>query len=170
MKHKLTILLLFIGLHFYGNDLIVHEWGSINLIVGSDAKAQLGAISEDQSDLPNFVEVWSKQPVQRLMIKEKPIIYFYTKKDMLVNVTVNYPKGVFTQWWPKPDSFLPRRGQHVQSNNGMLFWRIGLKVDKSFDKNIPIVGNHPWWHIARDVDAVTVTSRDFSSEKFLFYL
>ena len=172
MKQKLNLLLLLIALNIFSNDLVVHEWGSIVYVADSKAKTQIGVISEDQSDLPDFVQVWSEQAVQRPVLMKKPILYFYTKKDMFVNVTVNYPKGIFTQWWPNPQSFLPylpRKGQVAPTANGMLHWRIGLKVDKSLDKAMPVVKNHPWWNIARDVDAATVTSSKLGTEKFLFY-
>ena len=34
-------------------DLVVHEWGSINVVTGP-GKTTVGNISDDQSDLPNF--------------------------------------------------------------------------------------------------------------------
>ena len=153
-------------------DLEVHEWGSINIVTGEDS-VRVGDISDDQSDLPNFVEVWKKQAVVRPMVIEKPILYFYTQKAQNINVSVTYPHGVFTQWWPKPNSFYPyppRPGQKAAIKGGMLNWRVALDPQGKFDKAMPNMDNHPWWNTARDVDAATVRElRSNGTEKFLFY-
>ena len=152
-------------------DLEVHEWGSINIVTGTD-QVTVGDISDDQSDLPNFVEVWKKQAVIRPMVIEKPIIYFYSDKVQNIRVSVRYPQGIFTQWWPKPNSFSPyppRNGAKTISKNGSLYWRATLQPNKKFDAQMPKMEGHPWWNIARDVDAATVLSGRGGVEKFLFY-
>ena len=169
MKH-LMLLLFFTVLTAYA-ELEVHEWGSINIVTGTN-QVNVGDISDDQSDLPNFVEVWKKQAVIRPMVIEKPIIYFYTDKVQKVSVSVRYPNGIFTQWWPKPNSFYPnppRNGARPVNNNGSLYWSLTLLPGNKFDSAMPKMKDHPWWNIARDVDAATVQSSRGGTEKFLFY-
>jgi len=149
----------------------VHEWGSINIVTGTD-EVVVGDISDDQSDLPNFVEVWKKQAVIQPIMIEKPIIYLYSDKVKNVRVSVRYPEGIFTQWWPKPNSFSPyppRKGAKPILKNGMLYWNVTLYPDKKFDSQMPKMDDHPWWNIARDVDAATVKTSRGGTEKFLFY-
>lgn len=152
-------------------ELEVHEWGSINIVTGTD-QVNVGDISDDQSDLPNFVEVWKKQAVIRPMVIEKPIIYFYSDKVQNVRVSVRYPEGIFTQWWPTPNSFAPyppQNGALPQSKNGSLYWSITLQPNNKFDSAMPKMDDHPWWNIARDVDAATIQAGRGGTEKFLFY-
>ena len=152
-------------------ELEVHEWGSINIVTGQQ-KVTVGNIADDQSDLPNFVEVWTKQPQIRPIMIEKPIIYFYTDTKQTVSVNVKYPEGVFTQWWPKPNSFFPYAptgNNPTPTTGGLLNWTVTLDPKGSFDKQMPAMNNHIWWPIARDVDAATVLSNRGGVEKFLFY-
>lgn len=152
-------------------DLEVHEWGSINLVTGQE-NVIVGNIADDQSDLPDFVEVWSHQPQILPMVIEKPVIYFYTDQKQTVSVNAQYPNGIFTQWWPKPTSFSP---QPPVNNNprpekgGQLNWRVTLDPTGPANELMPPMENHIWWPIARNVDAATVISSQEGAEKFLFY-
>ena len=38
---------------------------------------------------------------------ETPVTYFYSPAPLLVNVRVDFPKGVLTQWYPGVTAFLP---------------------------------------------------------------
>jgi len=152
-------------------DLVVHEWGSINFVTGQK-KISVGDIADDQSDLPPFVEVWTRQPQLRPMMIEKPILYFYTQERMNVTVSAQYPEGIFTQWWPKPVEFRPRFPEGrtpPPTKGGNIAWRITLDPAEAADAQLPAMKDHPWWPIARDVDAATVLSERGGAEKFLFY-
>lgn len=168
------------------SDLVVHEWGAMQHHVGT-ATSEFDLIGEDQSDLPSFVEVWARQrPAQGPQIMLKPIIYFYTQTKQTVDVSVRYPEGILTQWYPQVSLFTPQRNHRVRPGaakdlprDGALSW-LKVKLDpKSNDSAFANVDpNHPWWHIARETDAVPVTVTtplrsgargQSSTERFLFY-
>ena len=169
MRIILTVILMVTSVAYA--DLEVHEWGSIHIVTGTD-KVTVGDISDDQSDLPPFVDVWRKQAVVGPVIMKKPILYFYTDKPTKLRVTVRFPQGIFTQWWPKVQSFYPsprQRGRAVALKNGSLSWSVKAEPSKKYDRSMPMMKNHPWWETARDVDAATLVSSKGGIEKFLFY-
>lgn len=155
--------------------LVVHEWGSVMVLANHDG-ATIGHLGDDFSDLPPFVYTWEKHMQDQPMVIRKPILYFYTKRDhqLLGQVAIHAPHGLFTQWYPKVTSVQPSfYGQipsHVPVSNGNIHWSgVKLQTHEQADANLPTVdAEHPWWHIARDVDAATVTVNG-ESEKFLFY-
>jgi len=149
--------------------LVVHEWGTTT--------GTFDTVGEDQSDLPPFVQVWSKQPVQVIHAIEKPILYFYTQEATTVDVQVTFPQGMLTQWYPKPSSFAPQRinyawggGQQQELKNGQLKWN-NLKLDPAAkpDRFAKVDAGHPWWHITRDTDATPIIAAGGTVERFLFY-
>lgn len=155
--------------------LVVHEWGSVMVLANHDG-ANIGYLGDDFSDLPPFVYTWEKHMQDQPMVIRKPILYFYTKQDnrQLGQVSIHAPHGLFTQWYPKVTSVQPSfYGQvptHVPVSNGRVYWNgVRLNTGKHADAALPTVdADHPWWHIARDVDAATITING-ESEKFLFY-
>ena len=166
------------------SGLVVHEWGSMKHQVGT-ASSEFDLIREDQSDLPSFVKVWADQPRHMIRTVEKPILYFYTKQQQKVNVTVRFPEGVLTQWYPDVTYFSPQHdgrrpgNNQAPARNGALAWlQINLNPETDTSKFVNVDKNHPWWHIARDTDAtpVTVTKKNrrgapigSAVERFLFY-
>lgn len=171
MKMKKLFPLLFLICFSASAELEVHEWGSINIVTGQK-QLVVGDIADDQSDLPHFVEVWSSQAQLRPIMIEKPILYFYTDTKQTVSVTVNYPNGIFTQWWPTPNTFSPRHlapNAPLPENNGQLQWHVTLDPTDAADNQLPPMEDHIWWPIAREVDAATVISSAGGTEKFLFY-
>jgi len=153
------------------DDFIVHEWGSFNVIQGSD-QAIIGGLVDDQSDLPDFVHVWKEKPFKTELqqIMEKPIIYFYTKQERHATVDVSVPKGIITQWWPPVTHYYPyvQNGKIPELKNGSVNWRY-LTIKPDYQGKLANVNNHPWWPIARETDSATVISSDNTAEKFLFY-
>jgi hypothetical protein len=95
-----------------GHGFIVHEWGTDTIVVGSDGSLQRG-LHHEQEDLPPFVydrikagrELMTEPSVAVKM--ETPVTYFYSDKPLAANVSVSFPHGVFTQWYPRVDSFRP---------------------------------------------------------------
>lgn len=168
------------------SGLVVHEWGSMQHHVGTST-SEFDLIGEDQSDLPSFVKVWADQPVLGPQIIRKPILYFYTQQQRKVNVTVRFPEGVLTQWYPDVSFFAPQRdgrgrlgnNQAPPPRNGLLAWQqIDLNPETDTSKFAQVDKNHPWWHIARDTDATPVrvvaqNGRRAATggvvERFLFY-
>lgn len=166
--------------------LVAHEWGSMQHHVGTST-SEFDLIGEDQSDLPSFVKVWANQPMIGPQVIRKPILYFYAQEKQKVNVTVRFPEGVLTQWYPDVSYFTPQRDGNVRPGNkqvapprnGALAWQqIELNPDTKTNLFAKVDKDHPWWHIARDTNATPVrvinqnrrgAQEPIAIERFLFY-
>ncbi len=84
-------------------ELVVHEWGTLTHVVGSDGALLPGLHHEDE-DLPGFVADRMAQvhvtPDQIVQKMETPVTYFYSPTSRKVAVKVDFPRGIFTQWFP----------------------------------------------------------------------
>jgi hypothetical protein len=94
-----------------GSGFIVHEWGTDTIVVGSDGSVQRG-LHHEEEDLPAFVydrlKAGSLADSTSVEVKmETPVTYFYSDAPRTVNVSVGFPQGVFTQWYPASLSFFP---------------------------------------------------------------
>src|SRR5436190_957992 len=82
---------------------IVHEWGTFSTFSGSDGK--LMKFQPNDTDLPLFVHSRFRNTkggyTDALVSLETPVLYFYTSRDRTVNVHVDFPKGVMTDWYPE---------------------------------------------------------------------
>jgi hypothetical protein len=100
-------------------DYVAHEWGTFTSVQGTD-----GALMDWRplatSDLPKFVHDWTRPGLNRqsplLSTKaalvtrqrmETPVIYFYAKKEIEVDVTVKFPQGKITEWYPQAKQIGP---------------------------------------------------------------
>lgn len=107
----------------YGSDAFTaHEWGTFTSVQGADG-VQLDWNPFVASDLPPFVYDVAKNGLDpRLRVlplylgkaaalarqrMETPVIYFYSDRERTVDVTVQFPQGHITEWYPQlnPDSF-----------------------------------------------------------------
>ncbi len=97
-------------------DLIVHEWGTFTSFSGSDG-VQLEFQPLTHNDLPSFVidpgfqssslPIFTKSSVRAFQRMETPVLYFYTPHEMTVNVRVDFPQGLLTEYYPPVQSFGP---------------------------------------------------------------
>jgi hypothetical protein len=109
------------------NGLVVHEWGTFTSVQGGDGKLLLWQ-PFITPDLPNFVYNWrrpglgrelpmvmafNKGGIRSLQRMETPVIYFYSDHELTTDVTVKFPKGFITEWYPQ--------AQHVGSYNATTF-------------------------------------------------
>ncbi len=99
-------------LAYPGHGFIVHEWGTNTVVVGSDGSLQRG-LHHEEEDLPGFVYDRLKagavlgDPVIADTKMETPVTYFYSDKPLTVDVAVDFPAGVLTQWYPAVRAFSP---------------------------------------------------------------
>jgi hypothetical protein len=89
----------------------VHEWGTDTIVVGSDGSMQRG-LHHEEEDLPGFVynriKAGSLDGAMSVHVKmETPVTYFYSDTPLTAKVSVGFPQGVFTQWYPAVQSFSP---------------------------------------------------------------
>jgi hypothetical protein len=97
-----------------GSGFVVHEWGTNTIVVGSDGTMQRG-LHHEEEDLPSFVydrlkaggELGTSVDVKM----ETPVTYFYSDKPLTAKVSVTFPLGVFTQFYPAVRDFYPGLAQ-----------------------------------------------------------
>lgn len=111
--------------------LVAHEWGTFTSVQGAD-----GALIDwkplETSKLPRFVYDWTHPGLNRVLTgnsyggigkgsifarqrMETPVIYFYSDREQTVDVTVRFPQGLITEWFPQarrigPSIVPPGRG------------------------------------------------------------
>jgi hypothetical protein len=94
---------------------VAHEWGTFTSVQGGDG-VLLDWRPLESSALPKFVYDWAhaglnRQPVGKLaptkavMVTlqrmETPVIYFYSPTEQSVDVSVQFPQGFITEWYPQ---------------------------------------------------------------------
>ena len=87
---------------------IVHEWGTFTSIAGQDGEAREWNALSGENDLPRFVDdagyrctKWTLAGTVRM---ETPVIYFYSDRELTAKVSVEFPHGVITEWYPKGEN------------------------------------------------------------------
>jgi hypothetical protein len=182
------------------SGLIVHEWGTFTNFSGSSG-VQLEFRPLLDSDLPPFVfdrALQSIDPMTFLLLKnayaarqrmETPVTYFYTDRPRDVEVRVDFPKGLLTEFYPPVRTMGPAfdRKTPAKLENSFLDWgRIRLLPQADFDAlqtidsegqvtgpALPKVEGDNHYAYARETDSAVV---EFAGpwdrryyEKFLFY-
>lgn len=169
-------------------DLVVHEWGTFTSIAGKNGVALDWRPLNGPSDLPTFVynensaegyrgtynNSGGKGAVARVRM-ETPVIYFYTPKEMDVNVRVVFPEGKITEWYPQAGyvnrNFSENQTAHTFANG--INWGT-VKLLPNLKENFLREAAYSHYYPARETDSVQiqVCNADKSKiehEKFLFY-
>lgn len=97
---------------------------------------------------------------------ETPVIYFYTRSPIDVNVNVRFPEGVVTETYPGPVSTFPNQRDTATIANGNTTFQVHVSTAQSGP--IPNVPRDNIYSHARNVDSNIVTSGR-ETEKFIFY-
>jgi hypothetical protein len=179
--------------------LVVHEWGTFTSFAGSDG-VNLEFRPLVTNDLPRFVMTPFNQPghPHRNLLKdlfvarqrmETPVTYFYTDVPRTVNVRVDFPKGMLSEWYPVVKDFNSGHDneKRIVTGNAYLDWgAVRLTPPTEFaairvqdDKGEPVPAALPpvdaKYHYgrARETDSAIVETVDADQgshfEKFLFY-
>lgn len=161
------------------NEYVAHEWGTFTSLQGSDGVDRIGLHHGDET-LPRFVhcplgfsygrclsllEPGEDSLLATTQRMETPVIYFYSKAERVVDVKVEFPQGVITEWFPAATAYSPKAGQVVDLKNGSMHWKTLVKTTPL---EIPDVNQEDIWHAQRQVDANFVTTKG-ENEKFIFY-
>ncbi len=88
---------------------VVHEWGTLTYVVGSDGSLVPG-LHHEEEDLPPFVAdrmAQARLTGTVLTKMETPVTYFYAPAAMKVSAKVSFPRGLLTQWYPYAAKMLP---------------------------------------------------------------
>jgi hypothetical protein len=111
------------------DGLTVHEWGTFTSVAGENGKSVDWNGLSPKRDLPRFVEDagvrCSKWGFQGNVRMETPVIYFYSSSDVSAHVSVRFPHGVITEWYPHAStntyesrSMPGRRGSEMYTEGG----------------------------------------------------
>lgn len=174
-------------------DLVVHEWGTFTSVAGKNGVALDWRPLGGPSDLPEFVYTMDEAggyrqtygskfvPSQKGNIvarirMETPVIYFYTKKEMEVSVSVDFPRGQVTEWYPQAGvvnaQFASGKTAGRNRAGGINWGTIKLLPRESPDFLREAAFSH--YYPARETDSVPVQvcnadKTRIEKEKFLFY-
>jgi hypothetical protein len=151
--------------------LVVHEWGTFTSVAGSDGMPVSWRPLGGTSDLPRFVYAidparvrggWPptiKANLRALVRMETPVLYFYADQALTVSVSVTFPEGVITEWYPKARA----------AGSGINWGPVDVRP--SGDPLPSETAPSPYYE-ARQTDATPVSVAGVSGrerEKFLFY-
>jgi len=127
---------------------VAHEWGTFTSIQSADGKL-LEWSPLESSHLPAFVYNWAqpgincvpagrvtlvKEEMRTLQRMETPVIYFYSEEERVVDVSVRFPEGRITEWYPQANRIGPSRVPAtpvVQRLDGYAH-QAGLRSDLTF--------------------------------------
>jgi hypothetical protein len=99
----------------------VHEWGTFTSVQGGDGKL-LDWRPLQSSALPGFVHNWNrpglnvvpttvplggKVAMVTLQRMETPVVYFYSDKILQADLSVGFPPGAVTEWYPQATQIGP---------------------------------------------------------------
>ena len=155
--------------------LVVHEWGTFTSIAGENGEALAWTPQLGSDDLPCFVERFrryrGKGFVRGTVRMETPVLYFYAPRETSVNVSVGFPGGLITEWFPRADVSpaepVADDGLARPGFMGRAKW-TGVRVLPGSREDFPTQGRSSHYYLARQTDAAPVEVGG-AREKFLFY-
>jgi hypothetical protein len=171
-------------------DYVVHEWGTFTSVQGADG-VQMIWNPQIAPDLPKFVyDVMHPHPAMLKFVvagktgtaqrqrMETPVIYFYSDQARTVDVSVRFPEGTVTEWYPLESAADPRDPlmRRAMGNDGpVLHWpkvRI-LPTPSGRESALPQDASGSHYYAARETDSsplvVLTEDQKTETEKFLFY-
>jgi hypothetical protein len=157
------------------DNLVAHEWGTFTSVAGEQGQPIEWLPLEGQDDLPCFVERFrnfrAKFALSGTVRMETPVIYFYAPQATTVDVSVRFPAGLVTEWFPRAD-VTPA----AQVTNATLTtpgfastatWsKVAVRPDAA--EALPTEPRSSHYYAARRTDAAPLKV-GAQSEKFLFY-
>lgn len=139
---------------------VAHEWGTFTSIAGRDGAPARWYALGGPSKLPCFVHqsaFLGKTSAYTTVRMETPVIYFYSPKETTVSVSVGFPSGRFTEWYPDGRNDSP----------GQLAWK-SVQVLPGQDLTLPSGGEGNHYYAARATDAAMLRVGK-EQEKMIFY-
>src|SRR5215218_10976966 len=124
------------------DTLVVHEWGTFTSVAGATGEAIPWLPLQSANDLPCFVERFRnfkpKSSIAGTVRMETPVIYFYAPREMTVDVSVRFPRGLITEWFPRadvtPGESFPENGLTRPGFAGAARWsRVRVKPGSGGD-------------------------------------
>ena len=162
--------------------LIAHEWGTF-VSVQTPEGEMLEGLHHEEEGLPPFVhsrcsgvpwcEAWNSKQIDILpepatQKLETPVVYLYSPEPVDVRVSVSFPKGIISQWFPDAETMSPPLGHGLdQLAEGAMTWDVTVNPSLDVDA-APWVPADDIWAPSRDV-AATPLEVDGEVESFIFY-
>jgi hypothetical protein len=169
---------------------VAHEWGTFTSVQGGDG-VLLDWRPLETSELPKFVYDWTHPGIGRqgavllgkgAMIArqrmETPVIYFYSEQEQAIDVSVEFPQGLITEWYPQASLISPSRSPGIKQSRAS--WAhlqlLPEQQNKSIVGRLPFDGSGSHYFAARETDSDYVrmagsgaTNPSPEQEKFIFY-
>jgi hypothetical protein len=169
-----------------------HEWGTFTSVQGEDGVqlewnpyvvAELPGFIYDrnrpnhESNRWNFALFAAKSAFMAKQRMETPVIYFYSPEKKTVDVHVDFPSGLMTEWYPHATSCDAQRTANDRGTSkkcSYLEWNnVTIEPTASSEKLITDAGKSHYY-AARETDASVLKIQpgekwEAQSEKFLFY-
>jgi hypothetical protein len=109
---------------------------------------------------------------------ETPVLYFYASRPAVVDVSVLFRSGVFTEWYPQAAVNIPSNFMNLTQpaptealSNGSVFWKdVSILPNSARDESasFPREQRSSHYYAARMTDASPIVVKG-EREKFLFY-
>lgn len=171
--------------------LVAHEWGTFTSVQGSDGiQRPWNPLLVDE--LPGFVydfsrngsnsrarraiDIAGKSAFVTLQRMETPVIYFYSDKERKVDVTVKFPQGRITEWFPQVQKLTGSLAdRQIAQQNGVRWANVHV-LPRSENKALNLLpldksGSH--YYAARETEANVLKVQPPEGrpeyDKFLFY-
>jgi len=173
-------------------EVVVHEWGTFTTVAGEDGQAINWLPLGGPSDLPCFVERYKnglykvigtaaeqEGPVDYATARsslvgtvrmETPVLYFYSPEETNVAVSVRFPRGLMTEWYPKAIVAQPSVVPSILDNPnlvGTIRWP-SVQIMPARAGEFPQGAGKSHYYAARATDSAPVYAGG-QFEKFLFY-
>ena len=157
------------------DNLVAHEWGTFTSVAGDQGQQIEWLPLEGQNDLPCFVERFrhfrGKFAMTATVRMETPVIYFYAPRATTVDVSVRFPSGLITEWFPRakvtPATPVTDGTLKTPGFVSTATWS-GVSVTPQAAGAFPTEDRSSHYYAARRTDAAPLRVGD-QAEKFLFY-
>ena len=156
------------------DNLVAHEWGTFTTVAGEKGEQVLWHPLSGADDLPCFVDRFrlnTKGTIAGTVRMETPVLYFYAPRATTVDVSVRFPSGLITEWYPRAEvtpasSPIPL----VLKPGGTAATAVwtGVKVQPGAAERFPTEAAASHYYPARRTDAAPLQVGQ-QAEKFLFY-
>lgn len=184
------------SLHAADDPFVVHEWGTFTTVHAANGE-QIWWTPPASVDLPDFVyrsemsgtfsskAVYHPKDQTALARMETPVIYFYSQRERVADVSVLFRGGILTEWYPQGTTVesqatpgtmaAPHTRQYLIEWNGIRVLPRDTRETKLADLIHGKAGDGEHYYIARDTDAnfLRVSSplarRSPEHERDLFY-
>ena len=159
-------------------EFVVHEWGTFTAVQSSEGEYLEGLHHEEEA-LPPFVHqleysgvdraraskglAYLPEPVTQKM--ETPVIYFYVDEPTQIDVSVQFPQGVVSEWYPQAESWTPGMPMDRLAE-GSMDWKVQLSDEPA--QMVPVAADDIWAP-SRQVPDAAYVSHAQEADKFIFY-